>query len=125
MQPFDGRGPLDDRVGVVLREVAHGHFVSPLHRAAINLEICAPHRRYTRLRCAISDFSRVVLPEPLRPVSAIFSPRSMAAVNVPDHLHAVVGLVTLLNSSGCRPEGTFMSKRMYGRAIFDCASSEV
>ena len=30
-----------------------------------------------------------------------------------------------LNSSGWRPEGFFMSKRMYGRAILDLASSEV
>ena len=52
----------------------------------------------------ISDFSSVVLPAPLRPISAIFSPRVTLAVKGWITFTPSYDFATLLISSGCRPE---------------------
>ena len=62
---------------MVLREIADLGFVSPLHCAGVEAEILLGVRSGEP---ASSDFSSVVLPTPLRPMSAIFSPRMTLAV---------------------------------------------
>ena len=75
---------------------------------------------------ASSAFSSVVLPAPLRPTSTIFSPRlTMALKSGDDRACRRSALVTPSNSSAMRPDGRFIVNLMYGRWMFDRASSVV
>ncbi len=77
---------------VILREVADRHFVPPGH--------CARHRCANDCSAAstkpgafrTSDRSIVVFPAPLRPISAIFSPRLTLAVKSLDDREVFVAL---------------------------------
>ena len=86
MQPLDGRGAVFDQAAMVLREVADRGFVSPDHFAGIDEGSvvcrwsCAARPQASSGEFASSAFSSVVLPAPLRPMSAIFSPRVTLAV---------------------------------------------
>src|SRR5881396_2564716 len=72
-----------------------------------------------------SDLSKVVLPAPLRPISAIFSPRTTLAENRGITFKSSYDFSTLRISSGCFPEFRFMSNLMYGRWMLLLASSVV
>ena len=76
---------------------------------------------------ASSAFSSVVLPTPLRPTSTIFSPRlTMAPKSVDDRLRRRSAFDDALElERRCRPDGRFIANLMYGRWMFDRASSVV
>ena len=67
----------------------------------------------------------VVFPAPLRPISAIFSPRETLAVKFSITCRSPYDFESPFTSSGCLPDGRFIVNRMYGRWILDFARSEV
>ena len=65
------------------------------------------------------------MPTPLRPTSPTFSPRPTSALNSGITVCPPKPFVTPLISMAILPDGRFMVKRMYGRAMFDRASAVV
>ena len=74
---------------------------------------------------ASSAFSSVVLPAPLRPTSTIFSPRLTIALKPEKTCSAPCAFESSSTASGTLPDGRFVVNLMYGRWMFDRASSVV
>ena len=86
MQPLEGGHALFDEGPVILREISDRGFVSPDDFAVIQERavVAAGLRAVPTSECvgelASKAFTSVVLPAPLRPINAIFSPRVTLAV---------------------------------------------
>ena len=74
---------------------------------------------------ASSALSSVVFPWPFRPTSTIFSPRLTMAPKPATTGVPPWALATPAHSSATRPDGRFIANLMYGRWMFDRASSVV
>ena len=72
-----------------------------------------------------SAFSIVVLPRPLRPTRTIFSPRFTIALKFVTTFRSPKALLMPVALSATRPDGRFIANLMYGRWMFDRASSVV
>ena len=95
--------------------------MAPRHLARVESDRSSGHPGASH----ISAFSSVVLPAPLRPTRTIFSPRFTIGVNAGNDVQTAERFFSPLNSSATLPDGRFIANLIYGRWMFERASSVV
>ena len=112
MQPVDDRHALLDRAprwSCAKYPIEPRAPTSPRRESSPRISAVS-RSRSGRRRFASSAFSSVVLPCPLRPINAIFSPRCTLAVKSVDHVLVAIVVTSSRprTPATCLPEGRFM-----------------